>query len=215
MAGVVTAGEKPNIVFINVDDLGWADLSCQGSQYYETPNIDKLASQGMTFTDAYAAAANCAPSRACMLTGQYSPRHGVYTVMNSDRGKAKDRKLVPIKNTLHIKKENLTIGHAMKAAGYVTATMGKWHVSKDPLENGFDINIGGLQRGGPYSGGYHSPFNYPNLVQKEKGEYLTDRITNEAISFMDKHKAKPFFLYIPYYTVHSPLQAKADKIKKI
>lgn len=207
-------GKQPNIIYINVDDLGWADLGYQGSTYYETPHIDRLAKSGAVFTNAYAPAANCAPSRACCLTGQWTPRHGVYTVNNSDRGKAKDRKLIPIKNTLHIKDSNLTIGGALKKAGYTTCHIGKWHVTKDPTQNGFDINIGGNERGGPYTGGYHSPYKYPNCVQQKPGEYLTDRLTDEAITFISKQKDKPYFLHLAYYTVHSPLQAKKEKIKQ-
>ena len=202
---------KPNIVYINVDDLGWADLACQGSTFHETPNIDKLASEGMTFTDAYAPAANCAPSRASCMTGQYTPRHEVYTVGNSDRGNAKDRKLIPTENTLFIEDDNLTIAHALKAAGYRTCSIGKWHISTDPRKNGFDVNIAGGSWGGPYHGGYHGPFQYPNCETKDRGEYLTDRLTDEAIGFMTENKARPFFLYLPYYTVHGPLQAKPEK----
>lgn len=207
---------KPNIVLINVDDLGWADLACQGSKYYRTPNVDRLASQGMRFTNAYAAASNCAPSRACMLTGQYGPRHGIYTVQNSDRGKAKNRKLIPTRNTTSIAKDNLTIGGLLKNAGYQTITIGKWHVSDDPLKNGFDRNVAGNHIGHPMAkqGGYHSPFNYPNCVSEKEGEYLTDRLTDEAIKFASDNKDQPFFLYLSYYTVHTPIQPKADKRKK-
>ena len=204
---------KPNIIYINIDDLGWADVGYQGSTFYETPHIDKLASQSVVFTNGYAAAANCAPSRACALTGQATPRHGVYTVNNSDRGPSNKRKLIPTENTLFIKDSNLTLGHAMKAAGYTTATMGKWHVTKDPLKNGFDINIGGSKSGGPYTGGYLSPYTFPNLVEKEKGRQLTDHLTDEAIQFIAKEKDKPFFLYLPYFAVHTPLQAKKEKIE--
>ncbi|PQJ28344.1 sulfatase [Rubritalea profundi] len=208
------AAEKPNILYINIDDLGWADVSINGSKYYETPNIDRLAKEGMIFTNGYSSAANCAPSRACAISGQSTPRHGVYTVKNSDRGKSSTRKLIPTKNTLHLKQDNLTFGHALKAAGYTTATMGKWHVTKDPLKNGFDINVGGTAAGGPYNGGYHSPFKYPNLEVKEKGHYLTDVLTDKAIEFIGEHKAGPFCLYLPYFTVHSPLQAKPELVKK-
>jgi len=171
---------RPNIVLINVDDLGWRDLACQGSAYYQTPNIDRLASQGIRFTNAYAAASNCAPSRACMLTGQYGPRHGVYTVLNSDRGSAEQRKLIPTKNTKFIANDNLTIADLLKEAGYRTITIGKWHVSKNPINSGFDLNVAGSQIGHPSAkfGGYHSPFNYVNCVSKEEGEYLTDRLTD-------------------------------------
>ncbi|MDP7061324.1 MAG: sulfatase-like hydrolase/transferase [Planctomycetota bacterium] len=205
---------KPNILYINVDDLGWMDLTVQGSAFYETPHIDRLAAQGMTFTNAYAAAANCAPSRACSLSGQYSPRHGVYTVGSAARGKSKNRKLIPIKNTLFLNDDNLTIADILLAEGYATATIGKWHVSEDPLQNGFEVNIAGGHWGSPSHGGYHSPFDFPNCVQEEEGEYLTDRLTDEAIAFMSEQRDQPFFLYLPFYTVHSPLQAKADKKAK-
>lgn len=204
--------ERPNIILINVDDLGWANVAYQGSDYYETPNIDQLANNGVVFTDGYAAAANCAPSRACMLTGQWTPRHGVYTVLSSARGKSTTRKLIPTQNTLHINNEEPTMGDVLLEAGYTTATMGKWHVSKDPLLNGFEINIGGTAAGGPYTGGYHSPFKYPNLEEKKKGVYLTDRLTDEAINYVSKKHEKPYFLYLPYFTVHTPLQGKREKI---
>jgi arylsulfatase A-like enzyme len=204
---------RPNIIYINVDDLGWADLGYQGSGFYKTPNIDRLASQGMLFTNAYAPAANCAPSRACCLTGQYTPRHGIYTVNNSDRGETADRKLIPVENTLHIKQDNQTIAEALRDSGYRTSAIGKWHVSKNPLENGFDLNIAGGEWGGPYHGGYHSPYDYPNCSKDEPGEYLTDRLTSEAIDFIKDNWKNPFFLYLAYYTVHSPLQAKPEKEK--
>ena len=213
-ASLVSANEKPNIIYINVDDLGWADVGYHGSKYYETPHIDKLASQGVFFTNAYAAAANCAPSRASALTGMATPRHGIYTVNDSERGKSKDRKLIPTENTLYIRSNNLTLGHLMQQAGYITGTVGKWHISKNPLKNGFDINIAGSDAGGPYEGGYHSPYQYPNLVNNEPGEYLTDRVTNEAIKFIKNYKDTPFFLYLPYFTVHTPIQAKSEKVAK-
>jgi arylsulfatase A-like enzyme len=209
-----SSAEKPHIIYINVDDLGWADLSFNGSSYYETPNIDRIAKEGMAFTYGYAAAANCAPSRACALSGQNTQRHGVYTVKNSERGKAKDRKLVPTKNTEFLKDDNLTFAHALKSAGYTTATMGKWHISKDPLTNGFDINIAGTTAGGPYTGGYHSPFKYPHLEIKEKGTYLTDALTDKAIDFIKANKSSPFCLYLPYFNIHAPLQAKTELIEK-
>ena len=203
---------RTNIIYINIDDLGWTDLGCQGSTFYETPNIDRLASQGMTFTDAYAPAANCSPSRASCLTGQYSPRHGVYTVGSSERGNDEDRKLEPTKNREYIKDDQLTIAHALKREGYKTCTIGKWHISKNPLKNGFDINIAGKNIGGPER--YHSPYKYPNLSQKRKGEYLTDRLTEEAIDFLQDNTETPFFLYLAHYAVHAPFQAKPSKKEK-
>lgn len=205
---------KPNIIYVNVDDLGWADLGYQGSQYYDTPHIDALAESGAVFTNAYAPAANCAPSRASCLTGQWTPRHGVYTVNESDRGKSAQRKLIPTKNTLYLQDDELTMGDIFHQADYTTCHIGKWHVTEDPTKNGFTINIGGNERGGPYTGGYHSPYDYPNLIQQKGGEYLTDRLTDEAIGFIKKAKEKPFFLHLAYYTVHSPLQGKKEKVER-
>lgn len=212
----MNADDRPNVIYINIDDLGWSDLSYMGSQYYETPHIDALAKSGMRFTNAYAPAANCAPSRACTLTGQNTPRHGVYTVLNSDRGKAKDRKIIPIKNTLHIKESNKTIAYPLKQAGYATATMGKWHVTNNPLKNDFDVNYGGTKSGGPYTGGYLSPYKYPNMNVKEKGKYLPAHLTDLAIDWINEQKAKQkkFFLYLPYFSVHTPLQAPQGIIEK-
>lgn len=203
---------KPNIIYINVDDLGWADLGFQGSGYYETPNIDRLAKAGAVFTNAYAPASNCAPSRASCLTGQWPPRHGVYTVASSERGKAADRKLIPTKNTLHIKPDNLTIAGALQQSGYTTCHIGKWHISRDPTANGFDLNIAGNHLGSPDWGGYHSPYAYPNCKQEKPGEYLTDRLTDEAIGFIGRQKDGPFFLHLAYYTVHVPLEATKEKL---
>jgi len=206
------AQERPNIVYINIDDLGWTDLACYGSTYYETPNIDRLTSMGMRFTDAYASAANCAPSRAGLLSGQYSPRHGIYTVNSSERGKTIDRKLIPIPNTNTLHDSINTIAEVLKKSGYVTASMGKWHLGEDPKTQGFDINIGGTHAGHPKS--YFSPYKNKNLKDGPTGEYLTDRLTNDAISFLNQHKTDPFFLYMTYYTVHTPLQGKKELIEK-
>ena len=140
---------KPNIVLINVDDLGWADLACQGSKYYQTPNVDRLASEGMRFTNAYASASNCAPSRACLMSGQQTPRHGIYTVANSDRGKSNHRKLIPTPNTITLADSIITIAEVLQAAGYATASLGKWHLGKDPTTQGFDLNVAGNKKGNP------------------------------------------------------------------
>lgn len=207
--------KKPNVILFYVDDLGWKDVSFMGSKYYQTPNIDNLAIQGMLFDNGYANAPNCAPSRASLLSGQYTPRHGIYTVNNPARGKAELRKLIPSKNNTTLDPNNWTMADAFKSAGYQTAAMGKFHVGKDPLDYGFDVNIGGDHKGGPYYGKkYFSPYDNPNLSNGPKGEYITDRLTSEAINFIDQQHGKPFFLYLSHFSVHTPIQAKADLIKK-
>ena len=205
---------KPNIVLIYIDDYGWRDVGFNGTKFYETPNADRIAREGMIFRSAYSNGPNCAPSRACLMSGLYSPRHGIYTVANSDRGKAPLRKIIPTKNTTVLADEFVTMAEALKAGGYTTATMGKWHLGKDPTTQGFDINIAGREWGSPSGGGYHSPYKYPNLVNKQKGEYLTDRLGNEAAKFIEEHKDKPFFLYLTHYAVHTPIQAKPELTSK-
>jgi len=195
----------PNIVLIYADDLGYTDLSCQGSQFYETPNIDRIAREGMTFTNAYAGAANCAPSRACLLTGMYSPRHGIFTVGNSDRGKAKNRKLIPIKNTEILAAKFVTLGEALQAKGYRTCVAGKWHLSIDPTKDGFDTNFGGTTWGHPKS--YFSPYKNPFLSDGPKGEHLPERLGRDVADWITKNAKSPFFVYLPFYSVHTPIQA--------
>ncbi len=208
--------EKPNIIFIMVDDLGWKDVGFMGSNYYETPNIDKLSSQGMIFTNAYANAPNCAPTRACLMSGQYSPRHGVYTVNNPDRGKSINRKLIPIPNKTILDSGFVTLAETIRFAGYRTGMMGKWHLGEEngtsPEEQGFDVNIGGCHQGHPVT--YFSPYKNKFFEDGPEGEYLTDRITDEAIKFIEESKNDPFFLYLPYHAVHTPIQPKPEVKKK-
>ena len=206
------AQDRPHILLINVDDWGYKDAGFMGSEFYETPNIDQLSKSGMVFTQAYAAAANCAPSRACLMTGLYSPRHGIYTVGKSARGKAKDRRLIPTPNETTLKQKFLTLAEMLSESGYETATLGKWHLSNDPLPYGFDINVGGTHRGHPAS--YFSPYRNPSLSDGPKGEHLTDRITDEAIGILRAPREKPLFMYLPYFAVHTPLQGKQELIRK-
>ena len=135
---------KPHIVLIFIDDMGWRDTGYSGSDLYETPNIDRLSKEGVVFTDAYACAANCAPSRACLISGQYTPRHGVYAVFNTKRGPVNHMRLEPIPNTSELAPGNITIAEALKAAGYSTGMFGKWHLGKDdnvlPKSQGFDVD---------------------------------------------------------------------------
>ena len=200
----------PNIILLYADDLGYTDLSCQGSDYYRTPNIDRLAREGMTFTNAYAAAANCAPSRASLMTGLYTPRHGVFTVANSDRGKAANRRLIPTPNTTVLTRKLPTMAQVLKGAGYRTAIAGKWHLSDDPIPYGFDTNFGGLKWGAPKS--YFSPYRNPKLKDGPKGEHLPARLASDLCHWIRnaQKKNERFFVYFPFYSVHTPIQARAD-----
>lgn len=202
---------KPNIVLFYADDLGWMDLAIQGSTYYETPNINRIAKEGMRFTNAYANAANCAPSRACLMTGLYPPRHGIYTVGNAARGKAIHRKLIPVINTTILDTNLLTLPSFLQGKGYQTAIAGKWHLSKDPTPYGFDANFGGFQAGRPKS--YFAPYKNPNLSDGPEGEHLTARLATELSNWI-KRQNQPFFAYFPFYAVHTPIQARPDLIEK-
>jgi len=202
--------KKPNFVFIFIDDLGWKDVGFTGripgsggpSRYYETPNIDKLADQGVIFTNAYSNAPNCAPTRACLISGQYSPRHGVYTVGTSERGRANLRKLIPTPNTTNLDSQIVTVSEALKPGGYTSACIGKWHLGNEepyrPQDQGFDVEFQRKHRG---------------HFSKE-GEYLTDRLTDEAVKFIETNRDRPFFLYLSHHAVHTPIQAKKELIEK-
>jgi len=210
----------PNIVFIYVDDLGWRDLGVMGSSWYETPAIDRLASEGMLFTSAYANAPNCAPSRAALLSGQYTPRNGIYTVGSAARGDARLRRLVPVDNRTELDLDVVTLAEALRAAGYVTGHAGKWHLGGEghlPKDQGFDWSIAGNELGSPpshffpYVNGQRS---LPGLEDGADGEYLADRLTDEAIGFIRDNRDRPFFLYLSHYAVHTPIQGKADLVER-
>ncbi len=208
---------RPNIIYINADDLGIMDVGYTSTRYH-TPNIIRLALDGIHFTEAYAPAANCAPSRACVFSGQYSPRHGVYTVGNSDRGKSKDRKLIPIENTECLKPENVTISQALQEGGYKTIHLGKWHLSEDPTQFGFDVNIGGDTSGIPSGGGYFSPFTsgpmQPFSDGYPTGTHRADIFADQAIKFMRIHQGSPFFIHLSYYSVHTKLEPVPELMKR-
>lgn len=201
-----------NVIYLNADDLGVMDVGFMGSKLYHTPNLDQLANESMVFTDGYAPAANCAPSRAACFSGQWAVRTGVYTVGTSERGDAKDRMLIPTPNRMHLEDEVITIAEEFKKVGYRTAQLGKWHLGEDPTTQGIDINVGGNTRGAPPT--YFSPYQNPNLKDGPKGEYLTDRLTDEAITILEKFKDDPFFMYFPFYSIHTPLQGRPDLKKK-
>ena len=206
----------PNVVLIVADDLGWTDTGAYGSQYYETPNIDRLAREGMRFTDAYANP-NCAPTRAALLTGRYSPRTGVYTVGDGARGFEQFRKLVPAPNVTNLPLSEVTFGESLQLAGYRTAVMGKWHMGTGehaPEKQGFDLNVGGNDTGSP-KGGYFAPWDNPQMpADAPQGQHVDDRLAAEAVKWITLNRDRPFLLYLPFYSVHSPIQAKADLIAK-
>lgn len=203
--------DKPNIVLIVADDLGWKDVGFMGSGYYETPNLDALSERSTWFTQAYAGASNCAPSRACLLTGLNTPRHGIYTVSPSERGDRRARRLIPASNTMVLHDSFTTIAEVLHQSGYQTCSIGKWHIGAVPRSQGFDINIGGTSAGHPKS--YYSPYANAALSDGPPGEYLTDRLTDEAIRFIRSDKQKPFFLYLPYFAIHTPLQGPEDLVE--
>ncbi len=200
---------RPNIVFILADDLGYADLACYGSKYYETPNIDRMAAAGMRFTDGYSCGANCQPTRAALMSGQYGPRTGVYTVGSIERFDWRSRPLRPVDNVTQLPLEKVTIADTLKKAGYATGMFGKWHLGNDaehhPSRRGFDEAI--------VSEGVHFDFKTNPHVETKPGEYLADFLTDRAVDFIQRHREQPFFLYLPHYAVHAPHQAKKPLIK--
>lgn len=213
------AADKPNVVLIVVDDMGQRDLGCYGSTFYKTPNIDKMAKDGLRFTDFYAACPVCSPTRVSILTGKYPQRTGITDWIPGRKDMPDQRLKRPaIPNELPL--EEVTLAEALKARGYATGMVGKWHLGGEgfePTKQGFDVNVGGDQTGTPRS--YFAPFEnktgkMPGLEQAEAGEYLTDRLATEAEKFLDANKDKPFFLYLPHYGVHTPLQAKKDVVAK-
>ncbi|HEX3149305.1 MAG TPA: sulfatase-like hydrolase/transferase [Gemmataceae bacterium] len=219
-AAVSLAASPPNVVLIVADDLGWADLGCYGSKYHKAPHLDKLAAAGMRFTDAYAAAPVCSPTRASIMTGMHPARIGI-TDWLPGRADRPDQKLARPALVTDLAAEIPTLPGLLKQAGYTTALIGKWHLGgkgAGPLDRGFDINVAGNQAGSPLS--YFAPYRVkdgpamPGLETAPEGEYLTDRLAAEAEKFLDAHKDKPFFLYLPHYAPHIPMKAKAELIAK-
>jgi arylsulfatase A-like enzyme len=205
--GATAADRPPNIVFFLVDDLGWKDLGCYGSSLHDTPHLDRLAASAMRFTDAYASCPVCSPTRGSVMTGKYPARLGITDWIPGQRPKNRPLECPAILNELPL--EEVTIAEALKAARYETFFAGKWHLGGEgfwPDQQGFDVNKGGHHRGSP-PGGYYSPYNNPALADGPQGEYLTDRLADESICFLEQHRDQPFLLYLSFYTVHTPIQA--------
>lgn len=225
VSAFVSAQTKPNVVFILVDDFGWADVGFNGSKYYETPNIDRLASQGTQFTNGYAAAAISSPTRCSIMTGKYPARlritdwiPGYQNGLNKEQLSKYKMKAPPF--TLNMSLEEVTLAEALKEGGYKTCFVGKWHCSEDsayyPQYQGFDKNIGGWKSGSPTGNSkkgaaYFTPYNNPYLPDGPTGEFLTDRLANESIKWIEQQKDNPFFLYLSFYAVHTPIQAKPEE----
>ncbi|MEN8127567.1 MAG: sulfatase [Planctomycetota bacterium] len=214
--GCATAGPKntvnahPNIVFVLVDDLGWMDLGCQGSTFYQTPNLDRFAAAGVRFTDAYASCPVCSPTRASIMTGKYPTRLNITDWIPGNN--PKNRKLLGTKDLHNLPLKEITLAETLHDAGYKTFFAGKWHLGETekfwPEHQGFDINKGGWARGGPYGPGkYYVPYGNPRLPDGPEGEYLTDRLTDESIRFIKDNQQHPFLVYLSFYTVHTPIIA--------
>lgn len=200
---------KPNIIFIMADDLGYTDVACFGSKYYETPNIDRLAAQGMKLTN-YHHHQNCTPTRAALMSGQYSARTGVYTVGGIERFDWSKRPLRPVDNVTNLPIDRVILPATLKTAGYATGMFGKWHIGHQgeyhPGKRGFDEAI--------VSQGKHFDFETDPKVEYPKGQYLADFLTDRAVDFIKRNKDRPFFLYLPHFGVHSPHHAKPELIAK-
>ena len=213
--------DRPNFLFILVDDLGYMDVGFNNPDtFYETPSIDRLASGGMVFTRAYAACPVCSPTRASILTGRYPARLGTTDYFGAPQPKDWQRNtpLLPAGYKDYLPHEEITIAEVLKEAGYRTFFAGKWHLGGEgfwPEDQGFDINRGGITRGGPYGGNrYFSPYGNPRLEDGPEGEHLPDRLATETIRFIDMENDSPFFAYLSFYSVHTPLMARQDLLEK-
>ncbi|HXT60285.1 MAG TPA: sulfatase-like hydrolase/transferase, partial [Pirellulales bacterium] len=204
----------PNVLFFLVDDLGWSDLGCYGSRFYETPRIDDFARQSVRFTHAYAACHVCSPTRASIMTGKYPARLRL-TDWLPGRKAFPFQKLDQAAARQHLPFEETTLAEAFKALGYATAHVGKWHLGEGPsgpLRHGFDVQIPRWNKGWP-NAGHHAPFGLDGLADAP-GDYLADRLTDEAVKFIDEHRDRPFFLYLSHFAVHDPIQGRADLVEK-
>ena len=210
---------RPNIVFILIDDLGWMDLACQGNPVVRTPNVDRLAGEGMRFTDAYAAAPVCSPTRAAIMTGLAPARLHITNHLPERASFVPDAPvLLPALVRDHLPLEHVTVAEHLRDAGYATAFMGKWHLSRRddetfrPEHQGFDVNLGGCSFGGPPT--FFDPYRIPTLPDRTPGEYLPERLADEAIAFIGQQREDPFVLFLWNYTVHWPMEAPAELLAK-
>lgn len=220
-APLTGAGSHPNVLVFVVDDLGQRDLGCYGSTFYETPHIDRLAAEGIRFSDAYAACPVCSPTRASLLTGQWPQRSGITDYIGAPRLPEpwqRNTRLLPATYTDRLPLSTLTIAEVLGAAGYKTFFAGKWHLGPEgwwPEQQGFEINRGGTDQGGPYGGGkYFSPFSNPRLADGPVGEHLPDRLARETVQFIKSCRDQPFLAYLAFYSVHTPLMARKDLQQK-
>jgi len=203
---------QPNIVLFLLDDLGWMDLTCYGSSFYETPRLDQLAAQGMRFTDAYASCPVCSPTRASMMTGKYPATLGLTNWIPG----APQGQLLSVPYLHHLPRSECSLGRALAEGGYASWHVGKWHIGGAPFYpqyHGFEVNLGGCDWGQPRHG-YFSPYKMPYLEDHGEGEYLTDRLTDEAIQLIENRDGRPFFMNFCHYAVHTPLQAPAELVAK-
>ena len=214
--------KRPNIVYILADDLGWCDLGgLGGSDFYESPNIDRIASEGMRFTQAYATCQVCSPSRASILTGKYPPRHGITDYLGAKYGEdwrelGRCNKMLPAENGDGLRADEITFAEVMRLAGYRTFFAGKWHLGGEgayPEDFGFEINKGGWDVGGPV-GGYFAPWKNPKLESGPDGESLPLRLGRETVEFIETNKDEPFLAYLSFYSVHGPVQTSRDRWEK-
>jgi len=203
----------PNVIVILADDLGWTDLACYGSDLHQTPHLDRLAKDGMRFTQNYSACTVCSPTRAALLTGKYPAR---LRITDWIPGLMPDNpKLLVPDWTKFLPTAETTIAALFRSRGYVTASIGKWHlggVAYYPQKHGFDVNIAGTDKPAPPS--YHAPWKIPTLTEGKDGAYLTDRLADEAVKFIERTRDRPFFLYLPHFAVHTPIQGRADLVAK-
>jgi arylsulfatase A-like enzyme len=211
------AAERPNVVFILADDLGWRDLSGEESSFYESPHIDRIAAEGMKFTQGYATCQVCSPSRASIMTGKYPTRHGITDWIGAATGEAwrkrgRHTKLLPPDYERQLGAQEITLAEALREAGYRTFFAGKWHlgdVGSHPEDHGFEVNKGGWRVGGP-AGGYFSPYKNPKLDDGPAGESLPLRLGAETAQFIDQHKDEPLLAYLSFYSVHGPIQTRRE-----